>query len=163
VAILETGSNREGAKARRYFERRCERLVNGAPIGDRQESSLLFGGQRTIQLNDAVNMVESYGFLIAIQAITDVIARVSELNRDPLERPLLQPGVQPQCDRGAGAKCHQQEFIGTRSCIVTSRSDRFVGQQPMSAVEQSLCQAMARFHNNNRTGFRYRLNARDAV
>jgi hypothetical protein len=69
----------EWAKACGYFEAGGERLMNRTAIGDRQESRQLFGIQRTIQLDDTVDMVKPDGFLSAIDAVTNMVARVSEL------------------------------------------------------------------------------------
>src|SRR5690242_2279940 len=81
----KVGSNLERAKPSHNFERAGQRLMYGTAIGDSQKSSELLGVQWAIQLDNAIDMVESDRFLIAILAIMDVIACVSEPNRDALK------------------------------------------------------------------------------
>jgi hypothetical protein len=115
-----------------------QRPMHGTFVGDFQKPRSLFVGDRSAQLNIALDSIEHSFFCFTFGAIDGVDFRVAQMNRDFLERPGFAPGVHPDRDRSTRPKRGQQKFVRRRPCVATSREHRLIGVKTMAARQNFL-------------------------
>src|SRR5262249_7345338 len=96
------------------------RLVNGALVGDLEQSCSLFVAQIPVQLDLSLDAIEHALFRLAVRAIDRVDPRVPQSYRDRIELPRLASRVHRQGHGRAGSESTQQEIVGTGPGIGSS-------------------------------------------
>ena len=100
-----------------------QRAMDWAFFGDAQEPRTLGVGHRPRQFNPAMDRLDAGIGVVAMIAITAVIAIMFERDVDPLDRNIFARGHHAHGHRGACAQSREQHVIGRRPAI--GASDRF--------------------------------------
>src|SRR5436190_608690 len=125
-------------EARANVDLRHQRPVHGAAVGDLEEPRSLLVRQRSGELDVALDPVDHPLAGLAFRAVGGVDPRMSQPDRDALERPALASRVECDRHRGAGAQARKQEVVGVGPRVGPAHGGRLVGRQTVRADDDFL-------------------------